>query len=60
MEYKCLSKTKALIRTDQGALRCTPWQTSSIEHRLYLSGKYSTTGELLHQDYSYTYIQHCL
>ena len=41
-------------------LHITPWQTCSIEHHLGFSGKHSAIWQLIHDDYSYTNIHHCL
>ena len=49
-----------VLRTDQGTLHFTSWQTCSTEHHLDFSGKHPAILQLMHKDYSYTNIHHCL
>ena len=54
--HACFCKTKVsfymaqcpVVRTVQGTLHFTSWQTSSIKHHLNLSGKHSAILQLLH------------
>ena len=38
----------------------TPWQTCSIKHHLKFFWKHPAMLQLMHEDYSYTNIHHCL
>ena len=50
----------SILRISQSALHFTPWKTCSIEHYLGFSGKISAMWRMMHKDYSFTNINHCL
>ena len=49
-----------ILRIAQSALLFTPWQTSYIKHYLSFPGKHSAMQQLVHKEYLYTNIHHCL